>query len=272
MAAIMVLAARDIVPDNGVNDNLKVRKGQPVSIQADGHPIGSKEGLPNFCRIRITDAFRSDLYEYNKQWTIEIEFEVLNHSPPFPDTYTVRAYNANSAVNLQNYIGRGQLTREQVEGWLSGWNATVDSATEDNVVFTATIWDALQSRGFWKYPGFILQNITFTSVNYNPGSGIHTVEADYSDLAVNPNVVEQAVLDAGGTLIDHINKVLIFSIPRTAVVQTFRDEVRKVSRKLLRKKQYYFTDAVVDNIVANGGLVTTDLATFQSYIRNRLTD
>jgi hypothetical protein len=114
--------------------------------------------------------------------------------------------------------------------------------------------------------------VQFTSTNYSPGSGVHTVEADYSTLNINPNPIENAVLEAGGTLIDHANKVITFSISRTTVIQTFRNEVRKVARQYLRKKQYYFTDAVVDNIVSQGGIVDTDLATFQSYIRNRLTD
>lgn len=272
MAAIFVIAARDIIPDNGVNDHMKVRKGQPVSVQADGHPIGTKEGLPNFCRIRITDALRADLFEYLKAWTIEIDFEVLNHTTTFPDTYTVRAFNTNTAVNLQPYIGRGELIRAQIENWLSGWGAVVNSASADNVQFTATIWDALRSRGFWRYPGFILQDINFTSVNYNIGSGIHTVEADYSTLNINPNKIEDAVLEAGGSIVDHANKVITFTIARTVVIQTFKQEVKDRTRNYLRKKQYYFGNAVVDNIIANGGTIDTDLVTFQSYIRNRLTD
>lgn len=271
MTAILVVAGRNFLPPNGDKDHLKTRKGKPVSVWGPDQQPGLRETSPNFVLLNVLDATQADLHPYLENWVTEVDYEILGQDP-VTDTFTVRAFNSTTAINPNVFSGRGELTGDQISTWLSGWGIFPTTLEPNNVVFTANIYDVLKTRGFWEYPGYLLSNIIFTELDYSQVTGNHRIQADYTNWQVNTGAVERAITKKGGTIVSHDNKVIVFDITRAQVFQKFKDEVKERTRNYLSKNRFYFTDAVVDNVIANDGIINTDLATLQSYIKDRLVD
>lgn len=64
-----------------VTDNDKVKKGYPATIRdvalLDEWPWGNREGLPDYVRLRITDATEEQVRNYLDDWKTEFNFELL---------------------------------------------------------------------------------------------------------------------------------------------------------------------------------------------------
>lgn len=237
------------------------KKGDIIEKRASGTPFTGNE--PNvFVMVEIPEPMNAlDIcpgYSGDK-WKRSVEFEVVNQDLS-QDGFRIRLYSA-TANN-----GQGEITKAEVENFINNWGGTVHSFGTNEVVFDIRIYDALVSEAFWEID---LSNVNFSEVSYDQNTGIHRIEADYSATANSPNYVEAYVEGKGLTIVSHADKVLTYDADRSVVKKAFQDDIYAKTRTTIARRRYYFGGGVIDTIVANGGTMTTDLATLQSYIRDK---
>jgi len=270
MTACLVVVAdqRTVAPDQS---HLKLQKGMPVTVVAGRAPTGSQEGLPDFLHVLVSDAVMADLEPYCQPWEPDIQYQILSHDAA-TDTYQVRMTQARTANSNQPNVGRGRITRSMVENFLAGWGATVDAVATNQVDFTVTMFSAMTSRLFWDgYPKAILDQGTFTEVSYDDTTGVHRIAFDYSGVAISPKNIERATRKLA-TVVDHDSDVITLDIARATVFQRFKEEVAERLAGAIYLRRYYVPDAVVDDVVSQGGRITITMAQFLNNIRDRLTD
>jgi hypothetical protein len=240
-------------------------KGHIIAVQPDGHQWGNKEGLPNFIQVRVTDALTVEQAEvYRQRWKTTFDYEVVNHNMP-QDGYRIRLW-----VNEASASGLNSISRGQVESYLLSWNAVYKSASENEVGFDFGVYESAISRNFW---GAWILSIVFDHVAYDQGTGVHTIDADYSALMVAPEKVEGLVLEViadGGQVISHQDEVIRFEVDRQLVLQKLKKEIHDRLSSVFEERQWYIAGTAVDNVIAQGGRVEIDKATFLSYLKNRM--
>lgn len=234
-------------------------KGDVVEIRASGSPFSGKEP-EKFCLIEVPEVPMTQFLEYSKSWERLIEFAVVGQNLSL-DGYRLRLYS--TLINGT----QGIITKAEVESFIQSWNGSVFSFGTNEVVFDVTIYNALTSPAFWEFDN---SDIVFSEISYDQATGVHRIQADYSALSKNPTYVEQYVRGKNLTIVYHDQKVLRYDATRTVVRGAFQDDLKEKSRKTVTRRRYYFTSAVVDYIVGQGGMITTDLATLQGYIKDKV--
>lgn len=281
--------ATDYTHSDPVKDRRGVyKKGYPVIIKQVPHPgWGTKEGLPYFAKVVVTDGDMQDVEDMiltnfstsslNASWVRNIDWAVVTQVASI-DGYRLRVYTTNPGFS--NLAG---LTRTMVENYLNNWNAVVFSTATNEVVFDAAIFEddrtvvipgTLQSEGFW---GFNTSQIVFSETTYVEGTGDHTVTADYSALQGyidDPDNMEGRarviVEEKGGTVISNTNGSIQFSIHRSDVLDVFKRDLKERLENTIYRRQLRIHETTIDNIVSQGGSVDLTLAQLQAYIINRL--
>lgn len=269
------------------------KKGYPVSVFDDPRTHrGYKEGLPYFVAVNVTDATAAELdamivstflgKNLNQSWDREIDFATVNNNATI-DGWRIRVFATNPGFS--NLAG---ITQLMVENYLTKWNASVFSTTTNEVQFDVTIFEdgsqvpgAIQSEGFWDIDPV---GVVFTEDSYVEGTGVHTVEADYSATSFEPENVEEKVTQRGGTVNSHSADVINFDINRTDVFQWFQDEVKQALEQTIYRRQFRVPEATVDTIATTGTEIVVNhskgdvtyrvldrtLAQVETFIINRL--
>lgn len=236
-------------------------KGDIVEIRATGSGFGGKE--PDaFVLAEVPDTPMTDYEGYNDQWKRNIDFEVVNQDVA-QDGFRLRLFADNNNGSL------GAITKDEVEAFINSWGGTVHSFGSNEVVFDIRIYDALVSTAFWEID---IPNVVFDELSYDQETGIHRIEADYSALGNNPTYVERYVSRMGLDIVSHANKVLTYYADRAVVRQAFEDDIKEKARKRIARRRYHVSEAVVDNIVSQGGTTTTDITTLMSYVQDKITE
>ena len=237
------------------------KKGYPVSMfDAPRVHRGYKEGLPFFCAINVTDASVAEVdtmiattysgISLNQSWDREIDFAVVNNNITI-DGWRLSVFTTNPGAN--DFAG---ITQEMVENYLIKWNADFFSATTNEVVFDVAIFEdalnvpgAIQSEGFW---GVVPIDVEFTETLYVEGTGVHTVEADYSLSSFDPERILDRIEERGGFIASDVGDVVTFTINRTDVFQWFQQEVRDALEQTMYRRQFRIPEATVDTIISTG--------------------
>jgi hypothetical protein len=101
MAAFCLVAAQDITGGAG--------KGEIWNIRED-NVFGSKEGLPNWLQVEISDATKVQVESYLEGWQIEYEFTVFNQDAEY---WFVRV-EVDPAYITASGKGKNELKSEMV--------------------------------------------------------------------------------------------------------------------------------------------------------------
>ncbi len=235
-------------------------KGDFVEVRASGSPFGGKEPEA-FVLVEVPGVPMTDYEQYRRSWYCEVDFEVVNQDLA-QDGFRLRMYATNNNGSL------GAVTRADVEAFINSWGGTVHSFGANEVVFDICIFDALTSAAFWEIN---VSGVQFIETAYDQDTGIHRIEADYSAIGNNPTYVERRVAEMGLTVISHDNRVLTYDADRAVVRQNFERDLAEKSRRLIARRRYHVSETIVDYIIGQGGMVSTDLPTLAGYIQDKTT-
>ena len=254
------------------------KKGYIVEVRDDDQPTGSKEGLPRFIRVNITDATKVEVEamivsvfgetSIMQSWIRKMDWSAVQLSLQL-DAWEVTIFTVNPGATL-----KGLITRDMVENFITKWNGINIETFGNTVVFDVCIYEAQGNQGAVRSEGFrCLANVSrevCNELSYNRGTGIHTIEADYSALAVSPDKVEDRVIEKGGEIISHVGSVITFTIHRSNVLDEFKREVRESVEKTVYRRQFKIAESDVDTIIGLGGVRDVTLAQLQTYLINML--
>jgi hypothetical protein len=230
-------------------------KGDIIEVRASGSPFGGEE--PNsFVIVEVPNLPMTDFEGYNRAWEREIDFEIVASSPP-TDSFRLRLF----AILIKGTLG--SISKADVEAFINSWGGSVYSYGDNEVIFDIAIYNALKSQAFWD---ITVNSIIFTEVSYNQTTGIHRVKADYSALKNNPTYVERFVKGKGLSIISHADKQLIYDANRLVVRDVFQKDIQEKIRRTVRRRRYCIPESVVDTIISNGGMVSTNETTLATYI------
>lgn len=237
------------------------KKGYPVSM-LDSPRVhrGYKEGLPFFCAVNVTDASVAEVdamiattysgISLNQSWDRKIDFATVNNTGAI-DGWRIRVFATNPGAN--DFAG---ITQDMVDNYMTKWNADVFSSSSNEVIFDVAIFEdgsqvpgAIQSEGFW---GVFPTNIDFTETSYVEGTGVHTVEVDYSLASFDPENILNRIEERGGLISSDVGEVVTFTINRTDVFQWFQQEVKDALEQTVYRRQFRIPEATVDTIIATG--------------------
>jgi len=238
------------------------RRGDIIEVRASGSPFVGKE--PNdFVMVEVPDVPIADFDDKSHPWQRSLAFEVVGRSVPL-DGYRLRIYSDNTNSTA------GAVTRSEVASFITSWGGTIFSHGPNEVVFDLTVHDALTSNEFWE---FDISNVVFTEQSYDQGTGVHRIEADYSTTGINNTTyVERRGMRQNATIVSHADKVIVYEATSANVADDVREFIKHQARKRNARRRYYFGEAVVDALVAAGGTMTTDRATVENYIKDKLAD
>ncbi len=253
--------------DQGKDERGVYKKGYPVSMfNAPKVHRGYKEGLPDFVAVNITDASVAEVdamitttfseISLNQPWNRKIDFATVNNNSTI-DGWRIRVFAANPG-----FSDKAAITQVMVENYLTKWNGEVYSAATNEVVFDVAIFEdgssvpgAVQSEGFWGDPP---TDVSFNETSYVEGTGVHTIEADYSLSTFDPEQVLDRIEERGGFITSDVDNVVTFTINRTDVFQWFQEEVRDALEETIYCRQFRIPEATVDTIISTGTQILVD--------------
>ena len=240
-------------------------KGDLTEVRASGSPFTGLD--PNDFVMVEVDTPMAAYEQYTRNWPRLIDFDVINQNLAL-DGFRLRLFSTNVNGVL------GAVTRADVEAFISNWGGVVHSVAANEVVFDILIFDALTSLGFWgrSYEQADISNMQFTEVAYDQGTGIHRIELDYSLTGRAPSEAERYVERKGLPVVSHVESALTYDADRSVVRTAFQNDIRNKSQRVVAKQRYHVSGAVVDYIVGQGGMITTDVATLAGYIQDKMVD
>ncbi len=239
----------------------KVEKGDIWEIRANNAPVGIKEAV-EFVILKIPNQLMTDLDQYALAWNIELDYTIVNQNLGI-DGHRIRVSNAKTNSTL------GSITRAQVENFLTGWGATVFSASQNEVILDCSINGILESESFWDID---ITGVDFTELSYDEGTGVHLISLDYNSIGNNPSYVERFVARRVESIISHANKVIVFEAERDAVLNVFKNDINETVEKNIKSRQYKLTSAAVDYITGQGGVVTDTYVNFLTNLIDKLVE
>jgi hypothetical protein len=250
------------------DDPMVYGRGFPVYADITNQYIGSQV-LPDFVQFIITDAdslqFIRDAYVI--PWRKALEWDVAD-SDMATDTHTLKAYVKPEYVSAS---GLNRLTREGVEEFLNNWGATVDSIALGEVTFTANVYEAIKSDGFWERN---VQMFAWTEVGYDAPTGIHRVRVNYTGYTINLAEYAAQIINRGCEIVSNqpAQKRVTFDCSRQNVFNEFKQSVKERFDGNYAIRKWNFLEAAVDAAIAAGGSLEVTKAQVLNYIHNRLDD
>jgi hypothetical protein len=250
-------------------DPMVYQSGDPVDVMAIPR-LGGKQVPPTFIEVVVTDATVGDvLASYCSEWRREIEWDVLASNLD-TDTHTLKAYVKAEHISAS---GLNRLTRKQVESYLNNWGAEVLSIAPGEVTFSANIYGAIKSNGFW---GRDVQMLSWSEIGYDKLTGIHRVKVDYTGYAIPLAKYAGRIVERGCKIVQNrpAQHYVTFDCSRENVRSQFKADVKSRVDGIYSRKRWRFMPAAIDAAMANGGSISVTRQELQDlgYIRNRLLD
>ena len=263
MPAYILIRATDW--PNAATHEMAYRRGYPVSVMDSNQYLGDQV-MPNYVQLVISDRTAEQVQQYCREWMRMIDWEVVNSNLSI-DGWRLRIFTVAEWLSAG---GKGSITREAVENFINEWGGTVFSIAQNEVVFDATVYNALISEGLW---GGNISNIAFNELSYDEGTGIHQLTADFSGTNLTAEKATVYVLE-NGFLVDSVdvgNKVVTFSASRSAVLARFKERVKEQVDNQFSRRIWKLDDAAVSLIEGAGGSLTVTAAQLVGYLIDRRT-
>ena len=237
-------------------------KGDIVEIRATGTPFGGLEP-DSFVLVEVPDIPMVDYEHCNGAWNTILDYEVVNQN------LALDGFRLKVCSTTQSVSELGGITKDQVETYLNSWGANVLSFALNEVVFDFGIYAGVISQAFWE---ILISSVVCTEISYNQDTGTHRIQADYSALGNNPTYVERYVRGKQATIVSHAEKIIVFDISRSVVLAAFKQDIKEKAEKMIKRRRYYVTHAVVDFIVSLGGVLTITETELLAYIKDKVAD
>ena len=244
MCKILTVAKNNIHLDPVVDRRGCLKKGYPSVIHPDTYSPSRSEHPPSFVVISCPELSETVARNYNNAWDQTVDYNVLDANA-ITGVYQVEVFGNNTNVS-----GEGAITQAHVETFLTNWNCVVDGFSTNSVIFTMSLWQALQSKGFWD---MTVSNFTFVLNNYETETGVASVTV--SGLTVNENIdqvthAKRLIEQKGCIVISEGADYVVFEAERTDIFTEFKSDVQNATRGTWCRKQYYFSEALVDEALA----------------------
>ena len=249
-------------------DKMVYQTGDPVDV-FNRSVLNHDANPQKFCEFCITDEddFEAIKAAYNKEWRKEIDWEFVGHNYAL-DGHRLKVFMISNVVSTS---GLNSLTKSQVEQWLNKWNCSIYSTAVNEVVFDAVVFDVICSSGFWDNKD--VSNISFSEIDYDKTLGVHSIEADYSSVSIDPLLVEQIIQDKGGVITSHPTGKVKFDITRGVVFSVFKIAVKDaIESETYSRRQFKVPSKYVQMALDAGGTLNITRKQFATYIYNRLND
>lgn len=244
------------------------QKGYPVTFNETG-TWGKEEMKPEtFIRVKVP-CTKEQAESLFGGWNRRTTYSITGFDPA-TDTFGVSMF-ADAATVVGD---EGVIDVDILEQFLTDWGAVIDKhgSSINDVRFTLKAIDALEGKGYI-YFGKEDDYVIFTESFYDPVSGLHRIDADYS----NSNIPEQTVIDtlaaANATLIsiDHDKGLFTFETTRDIMKAKLEEAVRNNYDTCISLARYYLPENYVDTVKAAGGFVEeSDFDTFRSKLIDKL--
>ena len=105
-------------------------KGWPVVVMPDGHVWGSKEGLPNFIQMHITDTEPETVEHFLNDWKIKYVHSIVNQN--------VNGYRllveVDPAYISASDVGKSEI-KASMQDWVASIGGSVKNFSEDSMTF-----------------------------------------------------------------------------------------------------------------------------------------
>lgn len=242
------------------------KKGDLINWKPDGWAanwpnVGKYAG--KFVCIRCPEITLSEAEaaDHRKPWRDDFDYEVVAASQA---NVTLRVWNKNTSPS-----GLAGMTREKVEGFLTRWVCTDISFANRSVTFTFNLWNAVRSGEFWDVE-LIGTKVNFTLVSYNATSRVGRIQVEVTDQTLKENAVIQAIESKGGTIVSNDFPIIVFDIERNDITARFRDDLKQKAEQVYKRHQYSISEALVDQIVAAGGIITMTRSELLAALINHL--
>jgi hypothetical protein len=264
MAEIIIKAVSATHSDQTIDRSGCYKKGFPVVIMPDNHLWGSSEGLPKFVIVKISGTSVETLQAYLSDWRDNFSYTVQSTNPA-QGRYTVTV--SNSTVSLS---GQNKLTLAKVNVFLTRWACENISAGDGSVQFDIRLWYAVRSDAFWNVDD-VASKVNFTLVSYNSTTGIGRISATVPS-GWSRDVVVAKIVERGGSIVLESHPNYTFDINRADLFEKFKQSVKNATESIFCRRKFYVTEAVVDNIISQGGTISITWQQFLNYIKNKLDD
>ena len=259
MAKILVYATDNFHEDPETERVGSYKKGYPVAIHEDDHVYGGLEKPPTFVVLSCPTITTEQANAYNDSWNQTIDYNVLS-ADPVTGTYQIEVFGDNISIS-----GEAILTREQVEPYLNNWGATVDSASQNNIVFTLRLWQTLQSHGFWN-ENILLIDFTLNSYA-NDVANVTASNIPEDRIEHAKHMVERK----GGTIVSFDLTSITFTITRQSVLSAFQADIKQKAERAYCRRQYYFSSAIVDQaLLEPNGVLELTTSQLLAALNNKL--
>lgn len=253
---------------------LDVPKGGVYEQRAGAIDFGAKEVLPKLIRVHCPPALMSDLAIYTAPWRPLLQVEELTGSVDLiADTHRYRVQHSETSSSVQN-VDFGKLQRSIIEPILASWNAEIVSDVNGVIEFNINIKALVSCPAVLDWPQSIVDAVVFDEVDYNPDTGLHIIDIDYSATNKGSTAIEEQAMKSAQVLAHSAStKVIRIAVPRdiakTSFVAALQDRYESVPVLYLRR--YYLPETMVDQIIAEGGERTYEaLADLQAAFVDRL--
>ena len=282
MCEILIKAESYIHPDPVIDRSGVHKKGDIISIYPDGwssNPNWALSDYPysrsgKFVLVKCPDITVAEAITWSDPWKDNFGYSVVS-SDPSQGLYVLNVFEQNPGA-----IGQNNLTQGKIQSFLSGWGCTEISFSANSVQFTFSLWNAVQSLGFWGYTQYSL--ISFSLVSFNSSTGIGRITANCTTLlayfvglfnmSLNSlkGIAENIIDSNGGTLINWSGAIATFDIGRVVLLQKFQSDVKRKAQAVYIKSRWCVDAGVVDSIIASGGVITTTRTQVLNYLKDKM--
>ena len=242
--------------------------GHSVITKLTGFNWGACDGPPEYVRITVTDAGSADdIEQVLLPWERQLSYTIMSDDPS-SDTFGVNIF-ADPVISSTNPVA--QITLQDMKDFLIGWGATDISATvgTPGVTFQISAFSAIKSKGLFTFGDAEDSMLKYVEQSYDPASGIHTVQMDYSLTILKPQDIETCFSQCPAiTLIslDDSKALCVFSANRQDMITALENQVADKFTKKIARVRYRWSDALVALALSNRGLVSITLADINSNI------
>lgn len=236
-------------------------RGEIVGVFEVGHNWGAKEAPPYFYRVTVTDRTVEQAQAFLDSWEMDPVLSV-SASQPSTDSYRIRL-----TITKVSQSGRGAITAQKIENFVTGWGGTVHQVNGDGkwFEFDLSVKDAIMSSNFW---GRDPSALGMVEHEYNQAENYHDIEITTpGDLTTEQ--VTGAVEQRGGEMIGPFR----FKLGRDDVRNELQDDImQRMAAIAERRRVYYFTEQGMTLIKNAGGIVSGTASQVLNHLRSGLDD
>lgn len=247
---------------------MSYQKGYPVTFHQDGTWQRLK-GEKEFSICVSVPCTREQADSLFGGWNRRTTYNITAFDP-ITDTFGVSMF-ADAATVVGD---EGVIDVDMLEQFLTDWGAVIDKhgSSINDVRFTLKAIDALEGKGYI-YFGKEDDYVIFTESFYDSASGLHRIDADYSNSAIPEQTVRDTLAAANATLIsiDHDKGLFTFETTRDIMKAKLEEAVRENFDTQVSLARYYLPESYVDAVKDAGGYAEeSDFDTFRSKLIDKL--